>query len=591
MIGGPSWRELRPAGWAVALLLLAATGAGCRREPPNILLVSIDTMRRDHVSAYGYRRPTTPAIDRLAAEGALFENAWSTSSWTLPAHMSTFTGALPSTHQVEEETDRLPPGILTLAEHLRSNGFATAGFASHVFLGVPYGFARGFDVYDVHVDQRADAVTRRAARWLARRPHRPFFLFVHYFDPHWSYDPPAEIARRFDPGYAGPAYGELEYLLGFSDPHTPLPPEIETRIFGLYDGEIRFADDQLGVLLDALRRDGVLDHTIVAVVSDHGEEFKDHGSFGHGGSLYAEVARVPMALRYPPRVRRGTRVRPPVSLADIPATLTGLAGVPVPEAFRREGSDLAPLLTGGDDGARHTLVLESTRVGPKRFALVTPGLRYQSRGTYRYDHVKRTLAGIVSPLHVEVTLPEALYDTDRDPREEHNLLALPHLQPRTTRAVAALRRGLREHLRTRVAGLYLICRPGAGAGEAIVVEMASRVATLDEPFAVGLGEGDVIEPLPDHTGVRASLHLAGGETWIGLPLRGQRGSVELRLDGPGARLQSLEIPVPGRHLLLGTVGASRCRLLQGLATPAAERSQLTLPDEQVEQLRGLGYVR
>lgn len=573
----------------IALLLGALALAGCRPEPPNILLISIDTLRRDHVSAYGYPKPTTPALDRVAAEGALFENAWSTSSWTLPAHMSAFTGLGPSGHQVEEETDRLPAGVLTLAEHLRDQGYATAGFASHVFLGREFGFARGFEVYDVDVDQRADAVTRRATDWLARRPSRPFFLFLHYFDPHWNYDPPAELARRFDPGYAGSAFGELEFLLGFSDPRTPLPQDVAARIHGLYDGEIRYVDDQIGVLLAALRREGLLDRTVVAVVSDHGEELKDHGSFGHGGSLYAEVARVPMILRYPPRVPRGTRVRPPASLADLPATLSSLAGLPVPGPFRAEALDLAPLLAGAREGPRRTLVLESTRVGPKRFALVTPELRYQPRGSYSYTHPIRTLAGEASDLHLELTLPEGLYDLDRDPREQHNLLV--NGQPRAQESLASLRRELREHLRRRVPGLYLICRPDKGASGGVWGEVAVPAPLLDEPFGCGLGAGDAVEPEPGSRGARLRLQLVGGEAWVGLPLAPGTSSVGLRLGaGPGAALRALRLPRPGEPRLLGRVGAGRCRLVLGLAPMSAEKGRLALPDEQVKRLRSLGYA-
>ena len=203
---------------ALASLFVAACGTGETR--PSILLISIDTLRRDHVGTYGHPRPTTPVLDALASEGAAFENAVSTSNWTLPAHMSMWTGLSPSAHQVEDDRDGLAPEVLTFVETLRENGYATAGFASHAYLEARYGFSRGFDRYAVGIDQRAETVSRQAVAWLDSEPE-PFFLFLHYFDPHWDYRPPIGFDTRF--GARRPGAGRFRTLAPFFDPEHSMP--------------------------------------------------------------------------------------------------------------------------------------------------------------------------------------------------------------------------------------------------------------------------------------------------------------------------------------------------------------------------------
>jgi arylsulfatase A-like enzyme len=243
--------------------------------PVNFLLISVDTLRPDHLGCYGYRQINTPNTDRLSKEGITFDDAWSSVPLTLPSHATIMTGVYPFSHGVRENGSFvLSPDFVTLAEVLRSEGFSTGAFV----IDSRYALDQGFDVYDDdlrggrqgsafgHPERTADAVTNSVLDWLVTASE-PFFCFVHYFDPHADYDPPA--------GYRE-VYGER-----------------------LYDAEIAFTDDEIGRLLEYLTDRGLLQKTLVVFVSDHGEGLGDHNENTHGLLLYQQTVSVPVILRLP----------------------------------------------------------------------------------------------------------------------------------------------------------------------------------------------------------------------------------------------------------------------------------------------------
>ncbi|MCA9738852.1 MAG: sulfatase [Gemmatimonadota bacterium] len=341
---------------------------------PNVLLVVWDTVRSASLSLYGHTRPTTPVLERLAAESTVFDEAYSTSPWTLPGHSSLFTGYFP--HEVSSSWyERLDARRTTLAEVFRTMGHATGGFvANHHYTAHDSGLGRGFETYRDYVvswDQvlRSSAFTQtpsgermirarslpelwRAARafnwWVAQkrdsdRKHsdelnaefldwvdslegRPFFGFLNYFDAHAGYWSPPEFRERF-------------------------PADWE----GEYEAAIAYQDDRLGRLLDGLEERGLLENTVVIVTSDHGELFGEHGLHGHASSLYRNVLHVPLLIRYPAGVPAGRRVATPVSLRDVPATVTDVAGLDFEPAF--PGRSLARYWTA-DPAAPETLLAE-----------------------------------------------------------------------------------------------------------------------------------------------------------------------------------------------------------------------------------------
>jgi arylsulfatase A-like enzyme len=303
----------------------------------GVLLVSIDTLRRDHVSAYGYPRPTTPRLDALAAAGTFCEDAVSTSSWTLPAHLSLLTSADPAEHGGTDMGHGFNHRLPTLPAVLRKAGFATHAVTSHLYVSAVYGLDDGFESLDFHQDRKATEVADRAIALLDRVGDRPFFVFLHFYDPHWHYDPPPQTRRIFERPYSGSVTG-LWQDFSQRDISTLTPADLQ-HLLDLYDGEIRYADDELGRVLDHLRLRGLDRSTLVVATSDHGEEFLEHGSWEHQKTLYEEVIRVPLALRGPGIAVR--REPAQVSLLDVAPTILAWAGVAAPP--QRGRSLLSPL--------------------------------------------------------------------------------------------------------------------------------------------------------------------------------------------------------------------------------------------------------
>jgi arylsulfatase A-like enzyme len=261
----------------------------------GVVLISIDTLRPDHVGAYGYSRPTTPRLDALAREGLLAEDAVSTSSWTLPAHLSLLTSVDPGAHGGVDMEHGFNGRIPTLAETLKRAGFAAQAVTSHLYVSSVYGVDRGFDHLDFHQDRKATDVADRALDVLDRHGDRPFFLFLHFYDPHWHYDPPASTRATFERPYAGNVTGLWQ---DFSKRERVSAADVQ-HLLDLYDGEVRYVDDEIGRVLDHLKSRDLDRNTLVVVTSDHGEEFQEHGSWEHQKTLYEEVIRIPLLMRGP----------------------------------------------------------------------------------------------------------------------------------------------------------------------------------------------------------------------------------------------------------------------------------------------------
>jgi arylsulfatase A-like enzyme len=277
----------------------------------------------------------------------------------------------------------LADSAIVLAEALSGNGYDTAGFASWVFVGKRWGFGKGFDIYEElwgppdRPDNPAGGafpaghITDRAIQWIKdRRSERPFFLFVHYFDPHMNYSPPPPYDSIFDPDYSGLASGEWTWIKPYIRWSNKEPQSIEERdlkhVTALYDGEIRYVDQQIQRLLEALNDSVELEDCLIVLTSDHGEEFNDHGSMeGHGWTLYEEVLHVPLIVLLPGRDRSENIVDAPVALIDVAPTLLGLLGVQIPEDF--QGEDLSNLIHGaGSRVDKRFLFSETYRFNRKR---------------------------------------------------------------------------------------------------------------------------------------------------------------------------------------------------------------------------------
>jgi arylsulfatase A-like enzyme len=337
-------RTLRLAAVALPALLVAACG---REAPPppahTMVVIAVDALRADALSGYGNPRPTSPALDRRMDGGILCTEAWSTSSWTLPAFGSLFTGVYPSRHGATATDLALDPSLPLLPEILSTAGYRTMGVASVTFLGPKYGFDRGFDDYDhrrsrVAVGRRAPEVFSIATEMVERAGDEPAFLFVHLFDVHYEFAPPEPWERRFDPAYEGPWKGRLGGERGLmvrvkregSPELDELPERSKRHIRALYDGELGAVDREIDAFLRRLARMRDPASTLVVFLSDHGDEFWEHGGFEHGHSLHEEVVRIPVAAWWPGRIDSGTVDAEPLSLADLMPTLLEAAGVEPP---------------------------------------------------------------------------------------------------------------------------------------------------------------------------------------------------------------------------------------------------------------------
>jgi arylsulfatase A-like enzyme len=333
-------------------MLVTSALCGCRPTPPppTVVLISIDTLRRDHLPFYGYERETAPRWSELAQESVIFDGAIAVHTNTGPSHASMLTGLYPPQHGILRNRYRLRRGVRTLAEELTENGFETAAFVSgQTMTDQLTGLGRGFALYDddmgVVWEREARSTWQRARVWLkARDPERPLFLFFHLFDPHSPYRPPVELAQRFLPeGTAEPRFPSPVDIARVRRGHAE-PGELDAYV-AAYDGEIAHADSYMGRLLHLLRKLGLYENSVIIVTSDHGETLGERPyAFDHGARLYEEQIRVPLTIRLPGGEHAGTRVGSIARHIDLAPTVLDLLGVdpwPVP------GRSLRSSWTGG----------------------------------------------------------------------------------------------------------------------------------------------------------------------------------------------------------------------------------------------------
>lgn len=379
------------------LTLLSITPLACAHPPTqNLLLVSVDTTRADRLTPYGYSLPTSPNIEDLARHGAVFLNAYTHAPTTLPAHSSLLTGLLPPAHGVRANGRfRLDPVHLTLAEILRSHGFQTAAVVGAMPLDQRFGLDQGFDTYDGDfggrleargdwlghpfsvLERRAEDVTDRALTWLEGR-REPWFLFVHYFDPHRPHRAPEPYSTQFE------------------DP---------------YDAEIAYTDSQIGRLLSAVERQP--GSTLIVLTADHGEGLGEHGEEAHNRYLYNSTVRVPLVFALAGRIAAGGRLDSTVSHVDILPTILELLGIEAPPTLA--GRSLATTLVGGEPTPERPVYNETLE-----WALnIDQGIRVRAMVSGHYKIVRSD----VEKENDSFSVLE-LYDLKEDPHERRNLALL-----------------------------------------------------------------------------------------------------------------------------------------------------------------------
>jgi len=399
--------EGAPDGRAVLLIGGLLHLRPAERVLPDVILYVEDTLRADRLGTYGYARPTDPALQRIAQQGAVFERAFATSNWTRPSSSSLMTSLVPSAHGNQTHQRRIPRGLETLAETLAEQGYATLSFVSNYHAGEWSGLEQGFDV---HAEPAAFGLPLAPDTLTSARIHAPLaealeayegvrlFVLVHSLDPHAPYAPPPEA------------------VAALHDDRFDLEPEGSETSWSAdsrnYDAEIRHNDGWLARLDEDLDARGRLDDTLFVFTSDHGEGFGEHGHTDHHKTLYQEELAVPLVVRWPAAIPAGLRLVEPVSLIDVAPTITGLLDVPAPDAWK--GHDLsARLLDASASAGPPRPILIETIAAPDK---PNPGRRL-AIVLHPHKLIVRVQDGRVAP--------EQLFDLDADPTERTDLLGDP----------------------------------------------------------------------------------------------------------------------------------------------------------------------
>jgi len=399
--------------------LANASEAGTEVRRPNIIIYLIDTLRADHLSLYGYPRPTSPRIDAFSHDAVVFTQARAQTSWTRTAVVSLFTGLLPQAHGVNRREDALAPSLETMAERLGGEGYSTLGFITNGNVSDSFGLEQGFDHYQYlressdrwSVHQLSDRLNWWVFKWFEDRKiripgsdagHEPFFLYLHSTDPHGPYTPPEPFYHLFA-AHVDRAVGQIDNVHAISTGRKNAPPGTANDFIDLYDAEIAFNDHQFGLLLDRLKAEGLYDSTLIIMLSDHGEEFFEHGDWEHGKTLYDEQLHIPLVVKLPHGEGAGMRIDAPARQIDVLPTLLDYLGMEIPSSL--DGRSLLPLLES--EGA-------SAEV-PVSLAYLLLGKRHLDSATGRGYKLIRDLSKDRGGRQ------EELYRLAEDPGEQHDV--------------------------------------------------------------------------------------------------------------------------------------------------------------------------
>lgn len=592
----PQHRHSQVVAWS-PVVLAGPPGDSAR---PNVVFILIDTLRADHLTAYGYARDTSPNIERLLARaGTTFEDAYSQAPWTIPSVASFLTGRAPGELTgAEVGALELPREVPLLAERFAALGYETGGLYANPTLHAGLGFDRGLATFYVppadlaEMRKPCDGITARAQAWL--RGHQdggPFFLYLHLVDPHDPYESPEVVDNRspFEGEYHGKVAGTWVHGIYAGKIQLEDPPTDVAHLVALYDSEVHWADRCVGEVLDTLRPE-VLRQTLVLLTADHGEELHDHGGWKHGQTLYQEQIHVPLLVRWDGEVAAGRRLAGTVRLLDLVPTLVEAAGG---TAAGAEGTSLLPALLGRAPLPRLVAFAQHLSSGPLRAAVIADRrelILFNRRTPFLPSD---ELVSYLWRLDLERLKRVEAYDLAADPGERRNLAGKP--APWMSAAEPAIHRGLAGQL----SGLRIIAS-GVPAGHRLSGTIrCDRPPLRWESYFLADGDRVTLE------GPTLRFDLEGDAVQKGVLLEGDFDAVEevrVALDG---------LPVAAPAVLLGEgrpAGAGPWPLasLGAASWPAAPsgpglrifrpaapaRPRPTAVDaETLRRLRALGYIQ
>lgn len=385
----------------------------------NVLLITIDTTRTDHMSCYGAARETTPNIDAVAKEGMLFENAFTQRNSTWPALATIMTSLYPIQHRVRSNGLKIGNEVLTIAEYLSQHDYLCAAVYANATAQNWEGFQFRFPCDVDPVDQRA---THSAVKWITQYRDYKFFVWLHYLAPHADYTPPQEFRKFVDANYSGPVDGSKETVTNLTLKRFDVTDADIKHVLDLYDGELLYVDNEVKKVIDTLKEFGLYDKTLVMISADHGEElYAHHGYFGHGASVYDNVLHVPLIARLPGVVPAGKREGTLVQHLTIAPTICEVVGLPIPQVF--EGKSLVPLFKGEkiDYGpCISELKDEILTIRTADYKYIANPLSYKPR---KLNEERRQLAGLPSAKG-----KKAAKDIEADADVDENKIPLELLQ-------------------------------------------------------------------------------------------------------------------------------------------------------------------
>ncbi len=410
---------VRPIIWSAVItcyLLMTATASGKEAQLTtqtetevfpgnayNVILISLDTLRADYVGIYGNPDPTTPFLDTLFSRSVWFKDCIVQAPWTLASHMSLLTSQYPNVHNVNIAKAKLPEGKLTLAMYLKEFGMHTQGIISNPFLGGGFGFDRGFDGYNDAGKHHGFQSTREFSKWVNKNyeQNQPFFLFLHYNDPHMPYQAPTPYYKFFDREYSGKITGSRDDIVKYV--RRKIHRRDLQHIRSLYSEEIRYMDHQLQRVFGILRKLGLYEESMVIITADHGEEFKEHGKLEHNQTLYEELLRSPLMIKFPQNMDiEPQMIDRQVKNIDIMPTILETLDLPIPEDSV-QGVSLLPLIMGSPEADEINKMVFSESANTHKVSV--RGERWKYIYNRQFDRGE-------------------LYDLINDPGEKQNLVKM-----------------------------------------------------------------------------------------------------------------------------------------------------------------------
>ena len=579
---------------AVAVLLSCAPGE--EGPKPNVILIVIDALRQDHVGCYGYGRPTSPVMDALAAESIVFENTISHAPWTKTSFATMMTSLYPSQHGVTGWESIMPDSIVTLPEMLRESGYSTIAVINMLGISERFKVLDGVDIISSAAKYERDAVeTTDDALKLLRDTGSPFFIIIHYFDVHWPYRPPPKyvdlIRLEGDPDPLHMRGGRGQNLSrGKAEHEIPDPESIAHQIM-MYDGCIRFVDDNVARIMAFLEEEGLRDETAVLITADHGEAFWEHGFGSHGYDLHEESIRIPLIVSYPARYSDPLRVNGQVGLIDLLPTILDYAGAG--DESHREGASLDDLIEG--------------RARTPRTGSLLPGDLLLAESTLKKAPDSKCVRSNEMKAIVEpVTMRFKVYDLENDPEENTNLwgarsalgdslmglvAGVPGSRVSGWRvAMTGPESGARYHVEARVIdGGRLTNVDRVVAGGEFDLKIAADGTAFELTTRPSQQQMVLFDVSPPEARVRFDIRAEGGVVpatlFMGRNTRAPFGRVAT-LSNAEARGLPDTYDEHHRELIPGTF---IWWLPGGEIDRGAEKTDLT--DEEVQRLKSLGYIQ